>query len=96
MLWSTALAQGTRITLLEVFSSLPRPGCLLDATAAAGGTAAGIDTLIAGSEHDVCDDVVFHAIYAFVAAALVEHLWLGVVCSSFSQLWLQAGRARVG
>ena len=41
------------------------------------------------------DAVVFDAIYAFVASGLVRHLWLGVVCSSFSQLWLQEGRPRL-
>ena len=95
LLWSAALAQGSRLTLLEVFCGALRPGSLLDATAAAGGVVAGIDILIGGESHDVGDAVVFDAIYAFVASGLVRHLWLGVVCSSFSQLWLQEGRPRL-
>ena len=83
------------LDLLEVFCGEDRPDDLRDATQGAGGTAKGIDKCLAGAAHDISDDVVFGAVYQLVMSGRVRHLWLGVVCSSLSQLWLKAGRPRL-
>ena len=62
---------------------------------AAGGIAKGVDTCLAGMKHDVSDDVIFEDLCSLVASGAVKHLWLGVVCSSLSQLWLKKGRPRL-
>ena len=92
-LWHADLAQP--VTLLEVFCGDDRAGDMRDATIMAGGSALGIDVTLGGRAHDVLDDVVFDAIATFVTAKLARHLWLGIVCSSLSQLWLKAGRPRL-
>ena len=83
------------LDLLEVFCGIDRPGDMRDATIGAGGRAKGVDKCLAGAAHDVSDDVVFTAMYDAIVQQRVRHLWLGVVCSSFSQLWLKRGRPRL-
>ena len=83
------------LDLVEVFCGEDRPGDLRDATIGAGGQARGLDTCLAGARMDVSDDVVFSALYELILSGRVRHLWLGVVCSSLSQLWLKAGRPRL-
>jgi hypothetical protein len=92
-LWRTE--DDEQLDLLEVFCGEDRPGDLRDATIAAGGIASGIDTRLAGANHDMQDDVVFDAVYRLVARGRVRNLWIGVVCSSLSQLWLKKGRPRL-
>ena len=83
------------VDLVEIFCGEDRPGDMRDATMAAGGSALGVDTCLAGADHDVSDDVVYSALCRLIAARKVRHLWLGVVCSSLSQLWLKKGRPRL-
>ena len=83
------------VTLMHIFSNTDRPGGLSDATRAGGGSAINVDIKIGGDRHSILDDVVYEALCRWAASGLVEHMWLGVVCSSFSLLWTQPGRIKL-
>ena len=80
------------VTLMHVFSNVDRPGGMSDATRSGGGAAINIDIKIGGEEHNICRDEPFAAMCKWIIAGHVQYLWLGIVCSSFSLLWIQAGR----
>ena len=89
--WWSPLHQ-EHVTLLEVCCGPDRPGDMRDAVIAAGGAATGVD-ILAGI--DLLDDEVFQALSDYISLGRVANLWLGIVCSSLSRLWLQKGRPQL-
>ena len=85
------------VDLLDVFCGHAQPGCLMDAVANGGGTALGVDIIIGGAAHDLLVDSVYASLCDAITSGRmhVRFMWLGIVCSSFSVLWLKPDRPRL-